>query len=140
MVHLTRTPTSTLSAPAGSYVIAEIGGDGCAAVLDDSLPPVALPSGTLLFVSPANSLRLVWGRTCGWTAWCLDASLVQRAAGRVGLERLVNLPVAPLVDDGRIRALKAALAFESRPGIGRESRKWYVGRPRGRDAHGRHAA
>jgi hypothetical protein len=140
MVNVTKTPTSTLSAPAGSYVVAEIGDDGCAAVLDDSLPPVALPSGTLLLVSPDHSLRLVWGSTCGWTAWCFDASLVRRAAGRAGLERLASLPVAPLIDDAGIRALKAALAFESRPASGRDARKWHLGRPRSRDEHGQHAA
>jgi hypothetical protein len=138
------------------YVFALIGGDGCAAVLDDSAPPVAVPSGTLLLVSPEHHLDLVWGSTCGWRAWTLDASLVRRAAVRAGLDRLVGLQVAALIDDGRIHALTTALTFESKyahplqrsrvqslaDALPRErvSRKWYRDRTRSRDARGRHAA
>ena len=105
-------PVSTLSAPSGRYVLAVIGGDGCAAMLDDSAPPVALATGTMLLVAPGSSLRLIWGGTCGWTTWCLDASLVQRATVHAGLDGLVTLRAAALEDD-HLCELLTALASES---------------------------
>jgi hypothetical protein len=107
-------PFSTLSAPAGSHVVAVIGGDGCAAVPDAAAPGVALAAGTVVLVSSGSSLPLVWSGTCGWTAWCVDAPLLQRAAARAGLAAQARERVAALFDDAAVGALMTALALESR--------------------------
>jgi hypothetical protein len=152
----TTAPDSILSAPPGRHVIAVIGGDGCAAVLDDSAPAVALASGTVLLVSPGRTLRVIWGGTCGWTAWCLDAALVRRASVRAGLERIVSLRAAALPDGHACRALMTALVSESARSAHPAQRllvqsladalpvsahrKWYGGATRNRDASRRSAA
>jgi hypothetical protein len=107
------TPASILSAPSGQYVIAMVRDDGCAAGLDGA-PPMALAAGALLLLGPGQSIRLIWGRTCGWTVWSVDASIVQRAARRAGLDRLVGLRAAAVLERGAVRDLVKALAREAR--------------------------